>query len=141
MINRIIDAIAASIFEEFGDGYTIYDENVEQGLKEPCFFITCVNPTNDLFIGKRYFRRNQFCIDYIPATDNRKRECNAVADRLYSCLERIWIDKVDSTRGTKMNYEVVDGVLHFFVNYNMFVYKIVENAPMEDLKHTTDVKG
>lgn len=141
MINRIIDAIAASIFEEFGNSYTIYVESVEQGLKEPCFFISSLNPTNDLFLNRRYFRSNQFCIDYIPSTAEHKRECNSVADRLYSCLERIWIDKTDSTRGTKMNYEIVDGVLHFFVNYDMFVYKIVESTPMEDLKHTTGVKG
>lgn len=34
----------------------------EQGLKEPCFSIVCVNPTNELFRGKKYFRKNLFCI-------------------------------------------------------------------------------
>ena len=42
MINSIIEGISASLNAEFGDDYTIYTENVEQGLKEPCFFISCI---------------------------------------------------------------------------------------------------
>ena len=53
MINSIIRAISVSLNNEFGDNYTIYTETVEQGLKEPCFFISCINPTNNLFLGKR----------------------------------------------------------------------------------------
>ena len=30
-----------------------------KGLKEPCFFIACLNPNNNLFLGKRYERTNQ----------------------------------------------------------------------------------
>lgn len=37
MINSIIEGISTSLNAEFGDDYTIYTENVEQGLKEPCF--------------------------------------------------------------------------------------------------------
>lgn len=146
MINKIIDAVSISINSEFGDGYDIYTENIEQGLKEPCFSVFCLNPTNELFLNKRYFRTNLFCIQYFPSSDEPKNECNAVLERLYGCLELITIvvDAVtgDLTRGTKMKGEIVDGVLNFFVNYDMFVYKVeVKSDPMETLIVNSDAKG
>ena len=62
MINSIIEGISISLNAEFGDNYTTYTESVEQGLKEPCFFVFCINPTNRVFLGKRYFKTNQMCI-------------------------------------------------------------------------------
>lgn len=140
-INSIIESISISLNAEFGDDYVIYAEAVEQGLKEPCFFVSCLNPTNRLFLGRRYFRENQFCIQYFPANKDRiKEECNAAAERLFSCLE--WITVAgDLTRGTKMRYEIADGVLSFFVNYDLFVYKTAENTPMEEISKTVAVKG
>ena len=42
MINAIIEAVSVSLNSEFGDGYEIHMEEIEQGLEEPCFFISCV---------------------------------------------------------------------------------------------------
>lgn len=36
-------------------------------------------------------------------------------------------------RGAKMKYEVVDSVLNFFVNYDLFVYKITDSNVMEEI--------
>lgn len=141
MINSIIESVSISLNAEFGDDYTTYTESVEQGLNEPCFFVFCINPTNRLFLGKRYFRANQFCIQYFPTDKDRaKEECNAVAERLYSCLEYITVTG-DLVRGTKMNFEVVDGVLNFFVNYDLFVYKVVASDAMEEISSDVTVKG
>jgi len=49
MINNIITGISQKLDEEFnvnGDEYTIYTDGVEQGLKEPCFFIFSLKPSN-----------------------------------------------------------------------------------------------
>ena len=58
MINRIIDAISMALNDEFNpnnkNNYKIYDEEVNQGLKTPCFFINALNPSEDLFRGNRY---------------------------------------------------------------------------------------
>lgn len=132
MINKIIDAISISINSEFGDGYEIYTESIEQGLEEPCFSIFCLNPTNRLYMNKRYFRTIQFCIQYFPSTDEPKAECNSVLEKLYECLELIDMNG-DSIRGTSMKGEIVNGVLNFFVNYNIFMYKIEEKTLMETL--------
>ena len=141
MINSIIEAISISLNEEFGDGYETHMEEIKQGLKEPCFFITCLNPTTELFLGKRYFRTNQFCIQYFPETNEKQRECNGVAERMWQCLEYITIYGEDKPiMGTKMKYEVVNGVLNFFVNYDCFITKIEQQTPMESLQASTNVK-
>lgn len=141
MINSIIEAISVSLNEEFGDNYEIHMEEIKQGLKEPCFFIACLNPTNNLFMGKRYERTNQFCIQYFPQCDEKQRECNGVAERMYDCLEYITTDgDTKPIRGSGMNHQVVDGVLNFFVNYDFFTVKTEDNTPMETMTASTGVK-
>jgi hypothetical protein len=138
MINKIIDAISVSINSEFGDEYEVYTESTKQGLKEPCFSVFCLNPTNRLFMNKRYFRTNQFCIQYFPSSDEQKAECNSVLERLYDSLEIINMEG-DLTKGTNMKSEFVDGVLNFFINYNMFMYRVEEKTFMEALKTQNNV--
>lgn len=68
-------------------------------------------------------------------------ECHAVASRLFLCLEQLAV-KNDLVRGTQMSYEIIDGVLHFFVNYDMFVYKQSNILPtMEEMEKEVSVKG
>ena len=141
MINKIIDGISVAINSEFGDPYEIYTESVEQGLNEPCFSILCLNPTIDQKLGKRYFRTNMFCVHYFPNTDEKRSECLSVLERLMDALEIINVDG-DECRGTKMHGEVVDNVLSFFVNYDMYVYKeAVAEPTMEVLNYSNKPKG
>lgn len=142
MISSIIKGISVAINTEFGDGYTIYTESIEQGLKEPCFFISCLNPTNKVFFGERYFRTNQMCIQYIPTnTSVEKEECNAVVERLFNCLEYITVGE-DPVKGSKMNSEIVDGILNFFVNYDLFIMKLKnEEVAMNEILKNVAVKG
>lgn len=142
MINAIIESISISLNVEFGDRHEIFREAKRQGFTEPCFFIQCLNPTEELFFQKRYFRQNQFCIQYFPEDEfHGNQECHAVAERLFSCLEYLDVGG-DTVRGTKMRYEVADGILHFFVNYDLFVYKVGESVPaMEEVSSEIHVKG
>lgn len=137
MINSIITAISITLNDEFG--YENHMEEIKQDLVEPCFFIQCLNPTTELFLGKRYFRQNMFCIQYFPKGGNRQQECNEVAEKMIWCLEYITVDG-QKMRGTKMTYQVVDGVLNFFLNYDCFVYRVENDEVMETLESTTDLK-
>lgn len=141
MINTIIQSISITLDAEFNEkNYNFHMEEVKQGLKEPCFFIACVNPTTKLFLGKRYFRKNQFVIQYFPESKtNWQSECNAVAERMIWCLEYITTTTGDTFRGTNINYQVIDGVLNFFVNYDCFVYRVEQNEPMESMSTDTTV--
>lgn len=142
MINTLIRAISRTLNTEFGDNYECYMEEIKQDLNKPCFFIQCLNPTEELVIGKKYFRQNQFCIQYFPESESGpNEECHSVAERLLDYLN--WLPVKDSVvMGRKMHYEVTDSMLHFFVNYDMFVYKVAESPPvMEEVSAETLVKG
>lgn len=141
MINKIIEGISIALNSCFGDDYEIYTESVEQGLKEPCFSIVCLNPTIEQFLGTRYFRTNQFCVHFFPSSSDKRAECYSVMEKLTNALELIEVEG-EKVRGTKMNGEIDVDMLHFFVNYDMFVYKPKEaSEPMETVSHKTGVKG
>lgn len=142
MVNNLIDGISIKLNQVFGDGVDIYSETVKQGLKEPCFFITVLNPSQSKMIKGRYFRQHPFDVHYFPTeSDKKNEEMQRVASDLLDGLEYITLTNGDLVHGTNMNYEIVDGVLHFFVQYNMFVKKIEVVDDMETLTIETDVKG
>lgn len=141
MITEIIEAISVALNSEFGDDYEIHMEEIRQGLTEPCFFITCLNPSLKPLAWNRYQCTNQFCINYFPESEEKQQECNAVGERMIWCLEYITKDGDSKPiRGTKMNYEVIDGVLNFFVNYDCIVTKTESQTAMEILETNTVVK-
>lgn len=143
MINSIIEAVSISLNEEFGEDYEIYMEEIQQDLKEPCFFISCLGANIKQIFGNRYFQTNPLCIQYFPKTAEKQRECNDVAERMWQCLEYIKIGGEDNPiRGTNMKYEVVDDVLNFFVNYDYFIYRIKteQQILMENLEASANMK-
>lgn len=137
MVNKIITGISQALDAEFNlesEMYEIKTEKVEQDLEEPCFFILSLKPGNSKLVGNRYKRDYPFDIHYFPKdTDNTNNECNEVAERLSDTFEYITVDG-SLVRGTKMDWEIVDDVLHFFVNFNMVVKKdILKEETMGDL--------
>ncbi len=139
MINELFNAISTSIYEEFGNDYEIYREEIKQGLKEPCFFISCLKPEVNKFLNNRYFSNIPFCIQYFPVTQDKNIECICVSERLFDCLE--YIKDNDSTiMGSNMNYEIVDGVLNFWVNYSFFILKKQNNVVMQEMTQKENVK-
>lgn len=129
MINKHIDAISLRLNSVFGDEYDIYTHEIEQGFKEPCFFIMCVDASKDLFLGPRYFRSINFCVYYFPLGDEESYECHRVAEELYRCLEWLELDG-NIIRGTHLKHDIVDGVLNFKVSYNSFEVNLMEVIPM-----------
>jgi hypothetical protein len=141
MINSLTEGISMALNKEFGDDCTVFAEPVEQGLKEPCFFVFCISPVSRPFMGKRYLRTHKMCVQYFPEdTDRKYEECCETADRLFDCLEYITADGY-LIRGTKMSTEIVDGILNFFVNYDFFVRKTEHSEAMEEISENVDLKG
>ena len=135
MINSLISAISIRLNDEFGDEYAIYAEKVEQGLKEPCFFITAVSNTFTQKLGDRYFRKNYFCIQFFPKdTLSPVKECTMVAERLLLTLEYVNLNG-ELIKGTQAEYEINDGILSYFIHYDLYVYNNPEPQPiMEHLE-------
>lgn len=139
-IQNLINAIAEALFQEFGEGYEIYTESIEQGLTEPCFLVRCLNPTRNRFLGQCYKRTNLFSIQYIPSTADANEECTAVLERLFVCLEDVNLHG-KPIHGTELHGEITDGILTFTVNYDGFVLSIEQKYNMEDLEIISEAKG
>lgn len=135
MTDALFSAVSRAIYSHFGDKYTIYSESVEQGLSEPCFFIQCLKSSLSRQLGNHFLRENLFCIQFFPQNKlSPLIECHDVSDSLMQCLEYVSLDG-QLLRGSKMNYEIHDGVLNFFVNFNFFAVmdKSIKSPKMERL--------
>lgn len=138
MVNKIIDRIAFAIYNAFGEDYEIYTESMEQGLTEPCFSILCLKHDEKRLLKNRYRMDNLFCIHYFPRKDNKNAECNDVAMRLFEILEYIDFEGM-RIRGLKMEDEYIDGILHFYVNYEFYTVKFREIDNMEE--HSIEINA
>lgn len=137
MLNDILDAVTRRLDALFGEGYEIYTDEVKQGLKEPCFFVQFLEPSEKQVTGQRYYRKTDLCIQYFPGNAKKiMRELNHVSDILMDGMEHITLADGSLLRGTDMSArpDMEQQVLSFFVSYNLFVLKIKEQEEtMEDI--------
>lgn len=56
MLNEIIKGISMALNAALGDGYEIYQNDVEQGLKEPCFLIAVLQPEITPMLGRALYQ-------------------------------------------------------------------------------------
>lgn len=139
MINGIINGICVALHRSYPD-CTIYTEKVRQGLNLPCFFVANLSCDSRLSLGLRYFENRLFVVRFIPKSDTND-ELNSVMRDLPYILEYISVDG-DLLRGSDMRCECVDGVLHFYINYNGFVYRVLDRLDnMQDLEVSGVVKS
>lgn len=132
MVNDIVDGISIKINKAFGDGSKIYTSNVEQGMKQPCFFIKLLTTINTPLIGKRKKREYPFDIHYFPVDETDNEEMMNVGDILMEELEYIILNNGDQLRGKDMEYQIIDGVLHFSVTYGCILNDFSKDASMND---------
>jgi len=125
-INDIRTAVFHRLAEKFPD-IKRYGEEIKQGFQEPCFFVKLLNASQTKELHPRYMRTHSFDIHYFPV-DNSNSEVHDIAEQLYDTLELVEFNGV-LYRGINMNHEVVGGVLHFFVDYDFHVRRIVPDVP------------
>lgn len=66
----------------------VYDEAVEQGMQQPCFFVLLMEGNQARGINRRRQRFNSFDVHYFPDRDAAPREaCELMAERLYAEIE------------------------------------------------------
>lgn len=130
MLNDLLDGVNRRLKELFGPETVIYTDAVEQGLKEPCFFVGFLEPSEKQVVGRRYYRSIGMYIQYLPGRPSQiNRELYRTADILTDGMEMITLKNGDLIRGTNRSSKVSDGVLNFFVDYNLFLIKPAEKAP------------
>ena len=132
MINDILDGISKAIGDTFGDIYKIYgDEETEQGVERPCFFISLVTSSTKNEPSKRYLDLNTFEISFFPAAKKSRAEMHTVGDALKNILKVLTLLNGTKLRGVNVHVEVVDGALHFFVTYQAYTSTPNTEEPME----------
>lgn len=139
MIQKIVDGIIAAIRTEYDKSFRIYTESVEQGFKDPCFSILCLNGSGEKKAVARHNRTQLFIIRYFPSSKEPIAECNEVMERLYELLSIIDAGGV-KIRGKEMKGKVVDGVLQFQITYASFLLETKAEICMEELEVSTDGK-
>lgn len=123
-------------------GITIYKEKVEQGLKYPSFFILQLNVTQERDLRPYRWLNFQMNIRYRPIKDyNSKRsELDQLGLDMLDGLEEVEVEG-KPLRGRDMNYEIIDGVLQFFINFRMRVKKEQEaGQKMLELENSAYIK-
>lgn len=141
MVNEIINGIVTAIYNVFGDDYEIYTENIEQGLREPCFYIECIKQNSDLFRNDIYFSVYDFVLQYFPSTDKKNYECNQVFSKIFSCLELIEVGD-NLIRCRNINASINDDILtiSFDIEINTRKDKAEKDINMENYKTDYIVK-
>lgn len=134
MIQSIMNGIIHAIREKYDEKYNIYTETVEQDLQKSCFFIMCLNSTDEAKLGTRHNRIYPCIIKYFPASEDKTiQECLSVMDDLYQLLEIINTD-IKKFRSREMKAEIEEGVLKFQVTYSGFILAKKEESFMEELE-------
>ena len=139
MINKIVDGISKALNQEFGDEYEIYQNNVMQGLDEPCFFIAVLEPSKDQLLQNRFLQSNPFDVHYFPVDPDDNRDMQGTAERMLDCLE--WIIPEEPIRGTEIRWQIEDGVLHFFVSYNVVRNRMIQKDLMQEITQNITTEG
>ena len=138
-MDEIITGISKQLNTTFGDGFEIYDHDVEQGLKEPCFLILILKPDLSPLLGRRAYKHNPFDIHYFPPDGGDNNNMISVGEKMLDALEYITLSDGNMLRGTHMSYEIIDNVLHFLVEYNHTVNRSVREESMDTLDLNSNV--
>jgi len=133
-VNEVRRAVIQSLDSRFPE-MRIYGEEIKQGLQEPCFFVQLFPVSQERELGRRYKRYHAFDIHYFPSVptpgepESANDEMHAMAEQLYDVLEYITVSG-SLLRGTGMNHEMINGILHFFVDYNIHLMRPRPDSPV-----------
>jgi len=99
----------------------------EETAQPPSFFVQLLEPTHTQELGRRYRRDHPILVRYFGSSGTEDKY--AMAESLTGVLNRIAVNG-RPVRGAGMRWQIVDGVLHFNVNYNFLVWSISTPDPV-----------
>jgi hypothetical protein len=134
MVNSILTAVTKQLGKTFGTSYRYYVENVEQGLKKPCFTVDMLLPLQRSRSKILYDRTMPLVIHYFSDRENNnKTDCYAMSEQIVECLEYLPFQNT-IIRGEDISWQMVDDVLQIFITYRFITAKVIEGeVSMENL--------
>lgn len=141
MVNSVLTAVTKQLGSTFGGGYRYYVEDVEQGLKQPCFTVDMLNPLERSKSPVLYDRTMPLVIHYFSdSVTNAKEDCYAIAERAVECLE--YLPFLNTTlRGENISWQLTDDVLQIFITYKFTTAKAVVEAERMETLDTSKVSA
>ena len=134
MVNSILSAVTKQLGTTFGNSYRYYVEDVEQGLKKPCFTVDLLIPLQRSKSAILYDRTMPIVVHYFSDSKNNiKTDCYAMGERVVECLEYLPF-KNTLLRGEDISWQIVDDVLQIFLTY-----KFTTRLETESEETMTDV--
>lgn len=136
MVNKILNAVTKQLGTTFGNNYHYYVENVEQGLKKPCFTADVLIPLQRSKSPVLYDRTMPIVIHYFSDSENNiKNDCYAISEQVVECLEYLPFENT-ILRGEDISWHIVEDVLQIFITYKFATSKITNEVNMEELDET-----
>lgn len=91
-----------------------------------------------MLLGVRTVPANFFDIQYFPRDDAQTEDRFSIADTLMDAMDFVALSDGVLIRGSKRSCEIMNGVLHFFVQYHWHLIEpqamqLVE--PMDEKRH------
>ena len=141
MVSDFLDAVTTQLGLTFGSAYHYYVEDVEQGLKKPCFTVDMLIPLERSKSPILYDRTMPVVVHYFSdSKQSIKKDCYTMAERVVACLEYLPF-KNTLIRGENISWEVIDDVLQIFFTYKFTTKRDIPlDTLMEDLSQTVESK-
>ena len=124
VVKEVVIGIATKINKIYENKYPIYTDGEQQGVDKPCFFIKYLKGEENREIGLQdRFYKDKLNFVIIGYTEDGNSDI--LYDMIDNLYELEYIELTDKTllRAYKLHPEVEDGILHFFIDYEIFIKK------------------
>lgn len=131
-------AIAKTLALEYPE-YTLYKNKPKKEMQLPCFFIEQLEPAFTKKGHERFGLRSLMTVRLHDGKASRT-DLDAVGFNLMDMFSTLYEGDEQLCHGSGIRYEIVDGILHFFVTYSLTVIKPKDGNKMEQIDMKAGVK-
>lgn len=132
MINSVLNAVTKQLGTTFGTSYHYYVEDIEQGVKKPCFH---VSPRITLQRSRSpvlYDRTVPIVVHYFSGSSNNLRNnCYLMGEQISECLEYLPFQNT-ILRGEDISWQIVEDVLQVFITYKFTTKRVADVEEVMD---------
>lgn len=128
MIGKLTNGIVKSLSQAF-DGYSIYTEDVEQGLDPPCFLVLLNDSNFVRFRGDVFYLEADYTVHFFPGSPEPRRECGAVATDLQMALSTIALGRDELIDASEVQVNIDSDFMVVDVVYSR--YLMLEQPPRD----------
>lgn len=142
MINDLVDGITRKIDELYQGKHLIRRDGLEQGSEDGMFFIKPLNIQPKEQLDYRKHIRCSFDVLYFPEVVDDGELFDNLDKKFDLLIALRYIDLLDGSRklGKDMSAQIIDGVLHVFVSYDLYLMQAQEKILVKELQQYRSVK-